>query len=121
MPGVWRPGVRVCVNRPPAAVLPLLDALVKNRRYSACVSRINFAYDFEMETPEAADALMAWIDHYIVLKWRSAKTRKMVRGKHLLVRQAQGAEHRPVQKARWRGAAGASLLPRPDSEESQPG
>jgi len=73
-------GERVCANRPPAAVLPLLDALVKNRCYSACETRIDLAYDFEMETPEAADTLMAWIDHHIVLKWRSSMTGKMEYG-----------------------------------------
>jgi hypothetical protein len=32
--------------------------------------------DFEMDTEGEAELLGGWIDHHVVLKWRSSKTRK---------------------------------------------
>jgi hypothetical protein len=71
-----RHGFLVPINRPPAQVLPILNWLIKNRHFGACASRVDVAYDFDMEGPDEADALTEWIDHIVVLKWRSSRTHK---------------------------------------------
>ena len=71
-----RRGLIVPINRPPLEVLPILDNLIKDRRHGACSSRVDVAYDFLMESVAAADQLTCWIDHYVILKWRSRLTRK---------------------------------------------
>lgn len=75
-----RYGLMVKINRPPANVLPILDRLIKDRRYGACASRVDIANDLTVENVDAADQLTEWIDRHVVLKWRSPKTRKMEYG-----------------------------------------
>lgn len=70
-------GVMVIVNRPPLEVLSVLHTLVNDRVF-ACASRVDVALDFKMQSLKAADALVEWFDHHLVLKWRSSKTRKMI-------------------------------------------
>lgn len=71
-----RYGPLVQINRPPLQVLPILDWLIKSRQFGACVSRVDFAYDFDTQGPDEADALTEWIDHNVILKWRSRRTHK---------------------------------------------
>jgi hypothetical protein len=71
-----RQGVRLAVNRPTSACLAILESIHRAERGSA-ISRVDIAIDFEMKTEEEAIALAEWIDHHLVLKWRSSKTKKM--------------------------------------------
>ena len=73
--GHWQ-GVRVIVNRPTLASLAVLEGINRAERGSV-ICRVDIAIDFEMNTEGEADALAEWIDHHVVLKWRSSKTRKM--------------------------------------------
>ncbi len=72
--GRW--GVRSIHNRPTIEVLLGLSRIMARDR-QCVIHRCDIAIDFYMASEAEADALTAWIDKYIALKWRSSKTRKM--------------------------------------------
>ncbi len=74
-----RQGVRVIFNKPTLDVLAIIAEINRAERQSA-ISRVDFAFDFYVEGADEEDALADWIDQYVVLKWRSARTRKIYYG-----------------------------------------
>lgn len=68
-------GFRIGINRPPAQVLPVIRQHVEDRENRAVVRRVDLAYDLTTDDP---DGLAAWLDHRLVLKWRSPSARKVV-------------------------------------------
>lgn len=67
-------GVRAIVNRVPIAALPVLANL---QRADDCVTcRVDIAIDIRLPDEPTADVVADWLDRHLVLKWRSARTRK---------------------------------------------
>ena len=73
--GRW--GVRAIFNRPTHDVLLGIHHIMA-REPQCTVHRCDIALDFYMASEAEADALTAWIDKHVALKWRSAKARKTV-------------------------------------------
>lgn len=73
----YRVGYLVAINQPPAQILATLNALISDRACRAVISRLDTAFDFTTDDP---DALIAWLDQHIVLKWRSPKAHKTIFG-----------------------------------------
>jgi hypothetical protein len=68
-------GVRVIVNQPHAAVLPVLAEFVVYDR-GCTSSRVDIAADYTLANLADTNALTAYCERAVVLKWRSAATVK---------------------------------------------
>ena len=74
--GHWQ-GARVIFNRPTPACLAVIADISRVERQST-ICRVDVAVDFRVNSESDVDALADWIDHHVVLKWRSSRTRKRV-------------------------------------------
>jgi hypothetical protein len=70
---VW--GVRAIINRPNRWVIMIARELLQANR-SACIHRVDIAFDFDTSSEESAGMLAKVLDRHLILKWRSPKATK---------------------------------------------
>jgi hypothetical protein len=68
-------GTRAIFNRPTLPALAVIRKIMRAAKWST-ISRADIAVDYHTESEDRAGALIDWLDHLLILKWRSAQSQK---------------------------------------------